>query len=148
MLAAVGTLHPAIEVPDSRYDDFTPWARRSSSPTTPARTGSCSAREAPSIVAPLDLAAHAVQGKVASGVEREGVGANVLGDPRTALTWLVNELSGLGTHAAGGSGRDDRDLPGAAADPAGDEVDGRFRPARPGGTAPHPIVRPTLRDLP
>jgi 2-keto-4-pentenoate hydratase len=27
---------------------------------------------------------------------RDGVGANVLGDPRTALTWLVNELSSLG----------------------------------------------------
>jgi 2-keto-4-pentenoate hydratase len=27
---------------------------------------------------------------------REGSGAAVLGDPRVALTWLVNELSGLG----------------------------------------------------
>jgi 2-keto-4-pentenoate hydratase len=27
---------------------------------------------------------------------REGSGAAVLGDARTALTWLVNELSGLG----------------------------------------------------
>jgi 2-keto-4-pentenoate hydratase len=52
--------------------------------------------EAPSSWRSLDLAAHAVQGKVTSGVEREGRGANVLGDPRTALTWLTNELSGLG----------------------------------------------------
>ena len=28
--------------------------------------------------------------------DREGSGANVLGDPRVALTWLVNELSALG----------------------------------------------------
>ena len=27
---------------------------------------------------------------------KTGVGRNVLGDPRVALTWLVNELSGLG----------------------------------------------------
>jgi 2-keto-4-pentenoate hydratase len=27
---------------------------------------------------------------------REGHGANVLGDPRDALAWLVNELSSLG----------------------------------------------------
>ena len=27
---------------------------------------------------------------------REGIGANVLGDPRIALTWLANELSALG----------------------------------------------------
>ena len=26
-------------------------------------------------------------------VAREGIGANVLGDPRIALTWLANELS-------------------------------------------------------
>ena len=28
--------------------------------------------------------------------DRDGKGANVLGDPRVALAWLVNELSGLG----------------------------------------------------
>ena len=30
------------------------------------------------------------------GDERAGRGGNALGDPRVALTWLVNELSGLG----------------------------------------------------
>ena len=29
-------------------------------------------------------------------MEHEGTGRNVLGDPRMALLWLVNELSGLG----------------------------------------------------
>lgn len=29
-------------------------------------------------------------------VAESGVGANVLGDPRIALTWLVNELSQFG----------------------------------------------------
>jgi 2-keto-4-pentenoate hydratase len=53
--------------------------------------------EAPSSWRTIDLSAHAVLGTVSSGVEREGRGANVLGDPRTALTWLANELSGLGT---------------------------------------------------
>jgi len=33
---------------------------------------------------------------VAGRLEREGIGANVLGDPREALTWLVNELSQIG----------------------------------------------------
>jgi 2-keto-4-pentenoate hydratase len=28
--------------------------------------------------------------------DQPGLGANVLGDPRIALTWLANELSGLG----------------------------------------------------
>jgi 2-keto-4-pentenoate hydratase len=33
---------------------------------------------------------------------REGKGANVLGDPRAALTWLVNELSALQVTLAAG----------------------------------------------
>ena len=44
--------------------------------------------------------AHRVHGEVfdATGrrITREGDGSVVLGDPRVALTWLVNELSGLG----------------------------------------------------
>ena len=44
----------------------------------------------------IDLAAHRVLGAVAGKLERQGSGANVLGDPRRALTWLANELSGLG----------------------------------------------------
>ena len=36
------------------------------------------------------------------GVAHVGLGANVLGDPRAALTWLVNELSGLGIVIAAG----------------------------------------------
>jgi 2-keto-4-pentenoate hydratase len=43
----------------------------------------------------VDLAAHKVMGSVGQ-LEREGIGANVLGDPRVALAWLVNELSKLG----------------------------------------------------
>ena len=41
----------------------------------------------------LDLAAHPVQSLIHDRIAGEGVGANVLGDPRIALTWLVNELS-------------------------------------------------------
>ena len=35
-------------------------------------------------------------------LERDGSGANVLGDPRVALTWLVNELSALGVTVKAG----------------------------------------------
>ena len=95
VLDAVATLHPAIEVPDSRYDDFTIVG-------------------APQLIADnacahlfvlgpgvktwqdVDLAAHRVIGTVIGDVAHEGQGANVLGDPRLALTWLANELSGLG----------------------------------------------------
>jgi 2-keto-4-pentenoate hydratase len=100
VMAAVDTLHPAIEVPDSRYDDFT-------------RVGAAqliadNACAHQFVIGPptstawrqLDLAVHAVVGSArgATGQTRthDGLGANVLGDPRLALTWLVNELSGLG----------------------------------------------------
>jgi 2-keto-4-pentenoate hydratase len=42
-----------------------------------------------------DLAAHRVRATNSSGLVLDGAGHRVLGDPRTALTWLVNELSGL-----------------------------------------------------
>src|SRR5262249_40599865 len=44
----------------------------------------------------LDLAAYPVSGLVVGKLEHQGKGANVLGDPRIALTWIVNELSSLG----------------------------------------------------
>ena len=37
-----------------------------------------------------------MKGEVVGRLARDGIGANVLGDPRVALTWLVNELSALG----------------------------------------------------
>jgi 2-keto-4-pentenoate hydratase len=37
-----------------------------------------------------------VHGEVVGKLARDGVGSNVLGDPRVALTWLANELSSLG----------------------------------------------------
>jgi 2-keto-4-pentenoate hydratase len=44
----------------------------------------------------MDLSAHTVVATVSDEETRTGKGANVLGDPRLALTWLVNELSGIG----------------------------------------------------
>jgi 2-keto-4-pentenoate hydratase len=92
VLSAVASLHPAIEVPDSRYNDF-------------ARVG------APQLIADAacadwfvlgepttadwrarDLVSHAVAAYRNGDKVAAGSGANVLGDPRVALTWLVNEL--------------------------------------------------------
>jgi 2-keto-4-pentenoate hydratase len=106
VLAAVGGLHPAIEVPDSRYADF-------------ARAGeaqlladdACAWRFVLGPAAPVDwrgvdLAAHPVRARVAprdgAAWEREGSGANVLADPRLALAWLANELSALGIGLSAG----------------------------------------------
>jgi 2-keto-4-pentenoate hydratase len=93
VLAAVATLHPAIEIPDSRYREF-------------AKAG------APQLIADLacacwfvlgpatsaewrsrDLVTHEVTARINEQIVGRGTGANVLGDPRIALTWIVNELS-------------------------------------------------------
>lgn len=102
VLDAVASLHPAIEIPDSRYEVFT------SVGAAQLIADNACAHEfvlGPAATADwrgLDLANHRVIGRVDGRIEREGKGANVLDDPRLALTWLANELSGLGITLAKG----------------------------------------------
>ena len=93
VLDAIESLHPAIEVPDSRYREF-------------AKVG------APQLIADLacacwfrlgpptevdwrqrNLVTHRVNAYINGERVATGTGANVLGDPRIALTWIVNELA-------------------------------------------------------
>jgi len=96
LLAAIASLHLSIEIPDSRY-----------SVVTEAGGAQIIAENAcahqfifgPAVSADwraLYLAAHRVHATIGTRFEREGFGRNVLGHPITALTWLANELSGLG----------------------------------------------------
>jgi 2-keto-4-pentenoate hydratase len=101
VLAAVSTLHPGIEIPDSRYTDFA----KVGAPQLIADDACASwfvlgdATNAP--WSTMDLVAHSVAGYNNEQLVAEGCGANVLGDPRVALTWLVNELrlQGMGVQA-------------------------------------------------
>ncbi|MBL0720787.1 hydratase [Piscinibacter sp. Jin2] len=108
VMAAVASLHPSIELPDSRFADFTVVGEAQLLADN-ACAGRYALGDAPEPGAgadwrSLDLAAHRVRGQVFRKVDgeetcvidREGQGANVLDDPRLALTWLVNELSALG----------------------------------------------------
>lgn len=92
VLDAVGTLHPAIEVPDSRYNDFA----KVGAPQLIADTACADwfILGAPTTAdwRTRDLVAHAVTAYRSDEPVATGSGANVLGDPRIALTWLVNEL--------------------------------------------------------
>ena len=93
VLDAVAALHVAIEVPDSRFTDFV-----TAGAAQLIADNACAHRfvlgpEAPATWRGMDLAAHRVVGRVAGRLEREGRGANVLGDPRIALAWLANEVS-------------------------------------------------------
>lgn len=100
VLAAVDTLHPGLEVPDSRFADFA----NAGEPQLLA-DNACADRFVLGEPARcewrgLDLRTHRVHAEVIrdGGVvlARDGDGSAVLGDPRSALVWLVNELSGLG----------------------------------------------------
>jgi 2-keto-4-pentenoate hydratase len=93
VLASVATLHPAIEIPDSRYVDFTAVGAAQLIADNACAHQFVLGSPVPGPWRSMDLAAHRVVGTVEGRLEREGVGANVLGDPREALTWLVNELS-------------------------------------------------------
>lgn len=101
VLAAVASLHPAIEVPDSRFADFT---RAGAAQLIADNACAHQFVLGPATAADwrrMDLVAHPVRGSVDGSVS-EGRGANALGDPRLALAWLANELSGLGVTLAAG----------------------------------------------
>src|SRR5450631_2245125 len=95
VLAAVDTLHPAIEIPDSRFADFV-----SAGAAQIIADNACAhlfVLGAPTMSnwRRLDL----VEEKpliTLRGKQYTGHGKNVLGDPLIALTWLANELRQLG----------------------------------------------------
>jgi 2-keto-4-pentenoate hydratase len=92
VLDAVGSIHPAIELPDSRYLDFA----RAGGPQLIADTA-CACwfmvgTAARDTWRALDLATYPVVAYRNGELAAEGGGFNVLGDPGVALTWLANEL--------------------------------------------------------
>ena len=93
VLAAVESLHPGIEVPDSRYNDFI----KVGAPQLIADLAcACWYALGPATSAgwrARDLTAHPATALIDGKAVASGTGANVLGDPRVALTWLANELS-------------------------------------------------------
>lgn len=97
-LDAVGSLHLSIEVPDSRYEDFTKVGAAQLIADTAC---ACWLVLGPPVAAPwrdLDLSTHVVRGSVNGTLRAEGTGKAVLGGPFTALTWFVNEAA---THCGG-----------------------------------------------
>ena len=95
VLAAVASVHPSIEIPDSRYEDF-------------VKVGAAQLIADNACACLFILGASAndwrdfdyLNEPIAVSLNGEtidsGYGRNVLGDPRVALTWSVNELSSMG----------------------------------------------------
>ncbi|MDP8918481.1 MAG: fumarylacetoacetate hydrolase family protein [Pseudomonadota bacterium] len=96
VLSTVETLHPAIEIPDSRFEDFAVVGAPQLIADNACAHLFVLGPEATVDWRTMDLADHTAVGRVSGRPEQQGKGANVLGDPRLALTWLANELSQLG----------------------------------------------------
>ena len=96
VLARVSALHPAIELPDSRYQHFERVGELQLIADNACAHYFVLGAAAPENWRDLDLAAYKVRGLKNGALAESGLGANVLGDPRIALTWLVNELSQFG----------------------------------------------------
>jgi len=95
VLAAIGALHPAIEVPDTRFDDFIGVGLPSL--VADAMCGGFVALGPPTADwDPGELPGH--RGVMLRDGEEvaAGVGADVLGDPCEAMVWLANELRARG----------------------------------------------------
>jgi 2-keto-4-pentenoate hydratase len=92
---AVAALHLAIEVPDARFERF--------AEIGPAQIVADDAFASWFLLGPevrdwrhLDLSAQRVQATKNGALAADGIGANALGDPRIALTWLANHLARRG----------------------------------------------------
>lgn len=99
VMAAVAGLHPAIEIPDSRLSPFTEAGEAQLLADNACARHFVLGQAATASWRELDLSTFKVQARLEHGPDlkliREGTGANVLGDPRLALTWLANQLSAL-----------------------------------------------------
>ncbi len=98
--AAVKGVIPAIEIVDSRFDEWTTIGAPSLIADNACNAAWVKGRLLTSWQE-IDLAAQAVRVTVNGKLRREGIGSNVLGHPLNALEWLVNNLSvrGLGLKA-------------------------------------------------
>lgn len=106
VLDAVAELVPVIELPNSRFVDFA-----HAGEAQLLADNACSGQFAVGLGTGadwrgIDLRAHPATARVSRdggvALERRGTGAAVLDDPRVALAWLANELSGLGITLASG----------------------------------------------
>jgi 2-keto-4-pentenoate hydratase len=96
VLAAVASLHPSIEVPDSRYQDFTRVGAAQLIADVACACWFVIGPATPAGWRAIDLAQHGVSAYRNGALAGQGSCANVLGDPRSALAWIANELCTYG----------------------------------------------------
>lgn len=95
VMARVLSLHPAIEMPESRIRDFA-----AAGVAQLVADDACSNFLVVGAAAQgwreVDLARHPARMQVNGRWVRDDIGANVLGDPRIALAWLANDRAARG----------------------------------------------------
>jgi 2-keto-4-pentenoate hydratase len=96
VIMLVASLHPTIEIPDSRYEHFAMVGELALIADNACAHWLCIGNQMPETWRNKNLEnfrpiAQLNQNKVA-----EGEGRNVLGGPLKALTWFINEMSWLG----------------------------------------------------
>jgi 2-keto-4-pentenoate hydratase len=96
VMAAVASLHPGLEIPDSRFADFA-----SAGAAQLAADNACTHWMVIGAATDVNwrdenLAEHATCLRVNGQIVARGHGKDVLGDPRNALTWLANQCTVLG----------------------------------------------------
>ena len=96
VLGAVGSLHPAIEIPDSRFENFATVGEAQLIADNACAHEFILGPAAEADWRAIDLSQHKATIEAVGGEVHDGIGANVLGDPRDALLWLVQEVTGLG----------------------------------------------------
>ena len=93
---AIGQLHPGLELPDSRFSDFT----QAGTAGLLIADNACASQFVLGPAAPIPFSADALGDHpttlfVNDQAVSKGRGADALGGPLTALTWLVNTLRTL-----------------------------------------------------
>jgi 2-keto-4-pentenoate hydratase len=93
---AIASAHPAIEIPDSRYDRFETVGAAALIADNACAHWMAIGDAMPERWRDVELAEFQPVGRIAGKSDVTGKGSNVLGSPRIAMTWLANELSGIG----------------------------------------------------
>ena len=96
VMSRVAALHLAIEIPDSRFEDFAVVGAAQLVADTACAEYFVLGAPAPEGWREIDLADHPVALRIDGAIASTGTGANVLGDPRIALAWLANDRARRG----------------------------------------------------
>jgi 2-keto-4-pentenoate hydratase len=100
VLSAIESLHPALEIPDSRFVAFAQAGEAQLLADNACAGHFVLGPAAPNNWREAELSKHPVKGSITrvggKNWSRLGSGAAVLGDPLIAMTWLANCLSALG----------------------------------------------------